>query len=266
MSHQVSPASEQDNLSLPQLRCQVRQLQQALARAQRLAAVGTMAAMVAHEFNNLLTPMLNYAQMAAGGDPQMQAKAIHHTLDGATRAAAICGALLDMGGAGSDRKRQVALDELVEQTLAAMARDMAKDGINLVRKIPPRLTLTTCPGQFKQVLLNLLLNARWAAMEKGRGQSVSIVAEQADGQVFLRVADTGVGIDPQHMEKIFEPFFTTRDSGTGLGLAVSRQIIEELSGRLEVRSELGKGTVFTIALPADVPAVRRKARPTALSA
>lgn len=266
MNHQISAESEAASQSLPQLRRQVRQLQQALARAQRLAAVGTMAAMVAHEFNNLLTPMLNYAQMAAEGDPEMQAKAVRHTLDGATRAAAICGALLDMGGTGSDQKRQVVLDELVEQTLVAMARDLAKDGINLVRKIPPRLSLTTCPGQVKQVLLNLLLNARWAAMKKGRGQSISIVAEQSGRQVFLRVADTGVGIDSQHIEKIFEPFFTTRSSGSGLGLAVSRQIIEELSGRLEVRSELGKGTVFTIALPADVPAAGRKTRAAALSA
>lgn len=253
------PSSQARPLDHSQLREENARLRQALARAQKLAGVGTMAAMVAHEFNNLLTPMLNYAQMALSSqDPILQAKAIQAAHDGSTRAARICQSLLDFAGTRGDQPEKATVESLVDQTLSAMARDFAKDGITLVKKIPPKLCLTTRPGELKQVLLNLLLNARAAAMEKGRGQSISISADQADGQVFIRVADTGVGIAPENLERIFEAFFTTKGEGTGLGLAVSRQVIEGLSGRLSVRSELGKGTVFTIALPADKPTGRKR--------
>lgn len=233
------------------LRERVEQLQTQLQRAQRLATVGTMAAMVAHEFNNILTPILNYAQLAQDGDAVMTQKAVRHALEGSQRAVAVCRALLDLSGNNNEEMREVSLLELVDHVLDAMAREPAKDGIVLTKKIPETLRLTTRTSELAQVILNLLLNARSAVLAKGRGHQINISGQKSGGKVILRVADTGVGIAPENLEAIFEPFFTTKgdSGGSGLGLAVCRHIIESLGGELAVRSELGKGTVFTITLP-----------------
>jgi signal transduction histidine kinase len=226
--------------------------------------------MVAHEFNNILTPVLNYAQLAMTGDEAMRDKAIQRAYEGAVRAGSICQALLDVAGNGSDKPRRVSLQELVENTLAAMGRDPAKDGIQLVKKVPADLKMTTRPAELKQVLLNLLLNAHQAVLAKSRSKSISITAGRSNGQVRIRVADTGAGIAREDLERIFEPFFTTKgDTGSGLGLAVCREIVESLRGRLDVRSEPGKGTCFTVVLPvnAKAPAPARQSRkPAAKSA
>ena len=226
--------------------------------------------MVAHEFNNILTPVLNYAQMAMEGDEAMRDKAIQRAYEGAVRAGCICRALLDVGGNGSDKPERVSLQELVESTLAVMGRAPAKDGIRLVKKVPADLKITTRPAELKQVLLNLLLNAHQAVLAKRRGKSISITAARSNGQVRIRVADTGAGIPREDLEHIFEPFFTTKgDTGSGLGLAVCREIVALLRGRLTVRSEPGKGTCFTIVLPANGKAAapaRQRRKPAAGSA
>lgn len=235
---------------LADLRSKVRVLGERLRHTQRLATVGTCAAMVAHEFNNILTPVLSYAELAKGGDEEFRTKAIRHARDGANRAIAICRAILDISGRDTPDASKVVLAQVVDETLAAMGREPAKDGIRLIKRIPARLSLTTRPVELKQVLLNLILNARSAVMSKGRGLSIDISAQRADSQVLIRVADTGVGIPPENLDQIFQPFFTTRNGhGTGLGLAICHRIITSLDGQLTVRSQVGKGTCFTIALP-----------------
>ncbi len=242
-----------------QLAEEVRSLREQLARTQRRATVGTMAAMVAHEFNNILTPMSNYARLAADGDEEMRDKAIRHTLEGSARAAEICRALLDITKNECQTPQRVSLLDLLDETISAMGRDFSKDGIRLVRKIPARLKVTTKPSELKQVLLNLLLNARVAVMEKGGDKNISISAEQSGDAIVLRVADTGAGIAPEIKKHIFEPFFTTHDkNGSGLGLAVCKQIIKSMKGRLTVRSQVGKGTVFTVSLPVKTAAAKSR--------
>lgn len=248
----TSACVERASLSgrLSKLREEVRSLQAQLRHSQRLATVGTMTAMVAHEFNNLLTPMLNYARLAQDGDQAIRDKAVRYTLEGSSRVTAICRALLDLSSGQSQPAQRVEMSALVEQALQAMARDPAKDGITLIRNIPARLKLTTRPVELMQVLLNLLLNARHAAIAKGRGQCIEIAAARRDGKILLRIRDTGVGIPRQNLARIFDPFFTTRgENGRGLGLAICRQIARELGGQITVRSQLGKGSVFTVALP-----------------
>ncbi len=264
----LSTRCKNDRQGAPaQLAEEVRSLREQLARTQRRATVGTMAAMVAHEFNNILTPMSNYARLAADGDEEMRDKAIHHALEGSARATEICRALLDITKNECQTLQKVSLADLLDETISAMGRDFSKDGIRLIRKIPARLKVTTRPAELKQVLLNILLNARAAVMEKGGDKSISISAERSDDRVILRVADTGVGIPPEIKKRIFEPFFTTRDkNGSGLGLAVCRQIIKSMKGRLTVRSQLGKGTVFTVSLPAKTAARRTTRKPLARSA
>lgn len=186
-----------------------------LLRAQQLANMGTMAAMVAHEINNVLTPMISYAQLAQS-DPSFAAKALARAADGGHRAAAICQSLLGLTADCPRPCEQVRLAGLVRDTLDAMARDPRKDLIELVVEIDENLALSTRRVELQHVLLNLLLNARAAVLKNPVGRTVRIAARvlSADGRaepaIEIQVADNGPGIDPALTARIFEPFFTTR--------------------------------------------------------
>ncbi len=239
-----------------QLRNENAQLREQLERSQALASVGTMTAMILHEFNNILTPIINYAALAADGDEQMVAKAIRKTSEGGRRAVDICDALLSMLRNRTREPVRVRLAELVEQSLLAMGRNPAKDGITVHIAVPGGLSAMARPAELMQVLVNLLINARAAiAATDARGR-ITITASRADETVTLSVADNGTGIAPEHISRLFEPFFTTKhggdaaDGGTGLGLAVCKQLLHKMHGDIAVESTLGQGTTFHITLPA----------------
>jgi len=260
-----------------------------LLRAQQLANMGTMAAMVAHEINNVLTPMISYAQLAQS-DPSFAAKALARAADGGHRAAAICQSLLGLTADCPRPCEKVRLAGLVRDTLDAMARDPRKDLIELVVEIDEDLALSTRRVELQHVLLNLVLNARAAVLKNPIGRTVRIAARvlSADGPaepaIEIQVADNGPGIDPALMARIFEPFFTTRGRctcaegqtkgkpapaasasgqwksdtssegegstrGYGLGLAFCHRVVTGLGGTITLDSQLGQGTTFTIVLP-----------------
>jgi signal transduction histidine kinase len=229
-------------------------LRQQLLHSQRLAALGTMTAMVAHEFNNILTPIINYAQLAQA-NPALAGKAIARAADGGKRASHICKAILGISR-NCDQAAEANLSELISETLAAMAREPQKDGIELVLEAPAEITLRTRRVELQQVLLNLLINARWAVLAKERPRRIEIRAAKKAGMVSIQVADTGVGIEPENLDKIFQPFYTTRKTGDmaaqghGLGLTICKDIVTSLGGEIFVRSKPGKGTTFTVMLPA----------------
>jgi signal transduction histidine kinase len=235
-------------------------LREQLTESQRLATIGTIAAVIAHEFNNLLTPVVSYTQMAlasAEGDkPDMAliAKALKKAFHGSSKAGKICTSMLSLAR-GDAEPAEVSVQRLVDESLAVLARDPHKDGIALRVQVQPDLIVRGDPVQLEQVLLNLLINARQAML--GKGGSLTIRA-QHDGaaSVKIQVIDTGPGIPAGLLGRIFEPFFTTKDAarrgeakGTGLGLAICKEIIEHHQGRIEVSSEVGRGTTFTICLP-----------------
>ncbi len=142
---------------------------------------------------------------------------------------------------------EVDLNGEIEATLRIAASELKKKGkvVTQLREIP----LIRCyPGQLSQVILNLLVNAAQAI--EGRGE-IRVETECADGKIRLSIADDGSGIPDDVKKRLFEPFFTTKDAdkGTGLGLAISKDIIERHAGTIEVQSQVGKGTTFTIWLP-----------------
>jgi signal transduction histidine kinase len=239
---------------LDRLESEVQSLREQLRHAQRLAAVGTMTAMVAHEFNNILTPIVNYAQMART-NPKLAGKAIDKAASGGERATEICKAILGMTHAPS-APTEVDLAELISQTLAAMARDPAKDCIELDLDMPPGLTVRARIVELQQVLLNLLINARAAVLAREGGPKKIALRARKGQDVEIAIADNGVGIPPENLGKIFQPFFTTksdgddRSGGHGLGLSICRDIVTQMGGTISVQSSPGKGATFTIRLPA----------------
>ena len=236
-------------------------LREQLTESQRLATIGTIAAVIAHEFNNLLTPIVSYSQFALQSaesekpDMELIRKALSKSYQSSSKAGRICASMLGLAR-GESSLGQVSVQQIVDETLAVLARDPKKDGIALRVQVQPELRVHGDPVQLEQVLLNLLINARQAML--GRGGSITIKAQPIEGEeVRIQVIDTGPGIPEKLMPKIFEPFFTTKGTarkgeakGTGLGLAICKEIIEHHQGRIEVQSEVGKGTTFSIHLPA----------------
>jgi len=257
----VAPTTDETFLNeLAATQGQLDLLREQLTESQRLATIGTIAAVIAHEFNNLLTPIVSYSQFALqsaeGEKPDMELikKALTKAFGSATKAGKICTSMLGLAR-GESTFGKVEVQKLVDEVLLVLARDPQKDGIALRVQVQPGVTVYGDAVQLEQVLLNLLINARQAML--GNGGSLTIKANQMDnGVVRLQVVDTGPGIPEKLLTKIFEPFFTTKGTtrkgeakGTGLGLAICRDIVEAHRGKFEVTSAVGKGTTFTLVLP-----------------
>lgn len=250
ISHELANAQEQ-----------LTSVKEQLTESQRLATIGTIAAVIAHEFNNLLTPIVSYSQYALQSaqsdqpDMELIKKALSKAFGASSKAGKICNSMLSLAR-GESTTGLVHVQKLVDEVLMVLARDPQKDGIALRVQVQPELFVEGDEVQLEQVLLNLLINARQAM--RGKGGSLWVKAARIDGEEELRiqVIDTGPGIPEKLLPKIFQPFFTTKGTakkgetkGTGLGLAICKEIIEHHRGRIDVTSELGKGTTFSIYLP-----------------
>jgi signal transduction histidine kinase len=234
-------------------------LRQQLLQAQKLSSVGALASSVAHEFNNILTTILNYTRLAlrSAGDETTRTQALEKILKGSQRAAVIINSMLGFARNTSSQREMTDLAALVEETLILTDKDLSKHRIHVEKKFHGRPRACVVPAQIEQVLLNLIINAR-QAMPRGGHLRIEVVDNPKSGMVELRVSDTGVGIPPERLRLIFEPFYTTKEpdanghGGTGLGLSVCRQIIEQHQGRIRVESVVGKGSTFTVKLPVNL--------------
>jgi two-component system NtrC family sensor kinase len=264
-----SPVSSSQDLET-QVRSMQRQLdglREQLMESQRLATIGTIAAVIAHEFNNLLTPIVSYSQFALSsledGKPDMEIirKALTKAFGASTKAGKICTSMLALAR-GQTQLQTVGVQQMVDEVLLVMARDPKKDGLTLRVQVQPNLKVSGDPVQLEQVLLNMLINARQAMLDAHgvRGGSITIKAFESEGsgghEIRIQIIDTGPGIPEKLLGRIFEPFFTTKGTakrgeskGTGLGLAICKEIVEHHKGRIEVQSTVGKGTTFSVILP-----------------
>ena len=239
---------------LAKLNAEVLELRRLLRQSQRMASVGTMTAMIAHEFNNILTPIINYAQMAQT-NPSLTGKAITRAADGGLRAAEICSAILGMTRNAPVELERVSLRDLLKEAVLTMARNFAKDAIEFIVDIPPDLQIATRKVELQQVLLNLLINARTAVMQKRATRRIEVLAFEESEIVTIRISDSGMGITPGNLKQIFDPFFTTKDAqddddqGHGLGLALCKEIVESMGGDISAHSGRNQGATFTIHLP-----------------
>ena len=230
-----------------------------LVQSGKMAAVGQLAAGVAHEVNNPLQIILSRVQllMMRNQENDPLVKDLQLIESNVKRISRIIRSLLDFArhNSGEEDWKRIDLYHLLTQTMELMRHLMEKAGIELkvenVGSLVPAIFGNT--GEMEQIFLNLLINALQATPEGG---SISVLLEVVDGKVIVNVSDTGAGIDAEHLPRIFEPFFTTRENqgGTGLGLSIISGIVEKHKGKIEVQSELGQGTTFTLTFPADTSA------------
>lgn len=228
-----------------------------LASLQHMANVGTVSHMIAHEINNLLTPLKSYATLALNhpDDAALAEKALKKAATNCERASKVMQSMLALADGKTQEKKTSRLADLVEEIFTCLCRDFSKDRISVDVRIPDGLTVWGVPVQIQQVLMNLILNARDAMLP--RGGILSIQATQEADAVEIVVADTGEGIDPAVLDSIFQTFFTTKKdhnqatehSGAGLGLAFCKMIVDGHEGRISVESTPGQGSSFKVALP-----------------
>jgi signal transduction histidine kinase len=229
-------------------------LEEQLQEAQRLSGLGLAWALTAHEINNLLTPMTNYARLAIQypEDEALSKKAHEKAVLLGERAGEILDKIMSMASGKLFEKSRLAVDAMLDDVLLCIGRDFAKDGIRVVRECPLEMTVFGDGILLGQALMNLILNARRAMLSKGG--ELRIAARSTPDGVMIEIADTGCGMTPEVMSRIFEPFYSAADNrkdraGNGLGLVFCKQIIESHNGSICAESEPGKGTTFRILLP-----------------
>jgi two-component system sensor histidine kinase HydH len=226
----------------------IRDMEQQLERSRRMAALGTMAAGIAHEIRNPLGTLKGFAhyfgnQPSATEESQNYARLMESEIDRLNRN--ISG-LLQFARPREPNIVKVSLDDLIRKTVALMERDFSERGLNFHYRCNTGVGVNTDPDMLTQVLLNLLKNSIAATPAGGE---VSLAASSDATQVRITVSDNGKGMTEKESEKMFDPFFTTRRTGTGLGLAISHQIIEQLGGTFEVVTTPDEGTAVTVVLP-----------------
>jgi len=238
---------------------QIIRLEEQLKRADRLSALGVLAAGVAHEIRNPLTGMkmivqLLSADLADGDTKREPLNIIQNEIERLER---IIVNLLDFARPIKPQISAISLPDILDGCLLLLKNQINKTGLTLNKVYPPEIPpLQGDAGQLKQVFLNILTNAIQAS-KSGGVLEVAIQCQPA--QVVAAIRDTGVGIRSDRLRSIFDPFVTTKEDGTGLGLSVALRIMEEHGGHIEVDSALGVGSTFSVHLPrrspGDVPAV-----------
>jgi len=224
-----------------------------MMQSEKLVTLGTMVSGVAHELNNPLSNIYSSCQILheeiEEGDMEYKKEMLSQVEDEIERAKAMVQSLLEFSRKGDFKKKPYSLNYLITDTIRLIHGDLPTK-VEIVSDISDDAWVFVDKQKIQQAFLNIIKNAADAIPDEG---TISIHAQKQEGQdtMNITIADTGIGIEPEKLEHIFDPFFTTKEDGkgSGLGLFITREIIEEHHGTLAVKSSSGAGTVFTITLP-----------------
>lgn len=231
---------------------ELQQVQDQLIRAGKMAALGELAAGVAHEINNPLTGILTFSSLMLKkvDENHPWKKDLDNIVQQTTRCRNIVKGLLDFARQRKPDRKEWDIHFLIERTVSLVENQARFQNIKMIKEFDPHMPVLLVDGdQIQQVFMNIIINAADAI--GNQGGTLTIKTAFRDGIAEVSFADTGCGMSKEHLSKMFTPFFTTKETGkgTGLGLAISYGIIQTHGGEIEVESELGKGSVFRIKLP-----------------
>jgi two-component system NtrC family sensor kinase len=235
---------------------ELQRVQDQLIRAGKMAALGELAAGVAHEINNPLTGVLTFSSLMLkkADESHPWRKDLENVVQQTTRCRNIVKGLLDFARQRKPDKKEWDIHLLIDNTLTLLAEQVRFQNIKIDKQFKAGIPMLFVDGdQIQQVFMNILLNA--ADAMAGNGGNLSIKTDLKDGLAEISFTDTGCGISKEHLSKLFDPFFTTKETGkgTGLGLAISYGIVQSHGGDIEVESQVGKGSTFRIKLPIEKP-------------
>lgn len=234
--------------------------QEHLIASEKLAALGTMAAGMAHEIKNPLVALRTFTQILPlkWDDAEFRGKFLAIVPAEIEKINKIAESLLKFGRPSKPEFKKININATLEEILELLENQFKKNNIRLTTKFTPETIINGDSGQLSQAFLNIVLNAVQAMPSGGEiivksdiGEVIKLGQAKTKGTptVFVEITDNGPGIPEENLKNLFDPFYTTKESGTGMGLAITLRIIEEHAGSIKVRSQVGKGTTFLILLP-----------------
>jgi two-component system sensor histidine kinase HydH len=230
---------------------EVRTLRREVARSQRLASVGRLAAGVAHEIRNPLSSIKGFAtyfkeRYPDRPDDQQTADIMIHEVDRLNR---VVGQLLEFARPVPVKRQPISLQDLLKDSIRLIEDRAAQKNISIQTRNDTGIDAAWGdPDRINQILLNLYLNAI-DSMQNGGELNVELSSEGDGEEICIKISDSGGGINPEHLSKVFDPYFTTKSTGTGLGLAIAHNIVEAMDGSIKVESDKKRGTTFSVRIP-----------------
>ncbi len=233
---------------------ELQKVQDQLIRAGKMAALGELAAGVAHEINNPLTGVLTFSSLMLKkvDDKHPWKRDLENIVEQTTRCRNIVRGLLDFARQRKPDKKEWDINKLIEQTIGLLENQARFQNIKIVKEFKKDMPMLFLDGdQIQQVFMNILINA--ADAMAGSMGTLTVKTDLRDGKALISFTDTGCGMSREQLSRVFTPFFTTKETGkgTGLGLAISYGIVQSHNGDIEVESEVGRGSTFRIKLPID---------------
>jgi len=228
---------------------ELRKHQEQIIKSEKMAALGTATAGIAHELKNPLTYIMTVAQTLPQGwdNPSFRESVMKMLPSEVERMKLILDGILDFSRTRELTLQPIEITEVLKKTLALLAYEIKKGRVYVKEEYRHTAKVLGDPNRLTQVFVNIINNAVQAMAEKGG--DLTILSQDHEKEVRISIIDTGPGMSKEVLRKIFDPFFTTKSSGTGLGLAITKKIMEEHHGSILVNSFPGRGTSFTVCLP-----------------
>ena len=219
-----------------------------IAHSEKLASIGRLAAGIAHEIGNPLTSIFSFVQILREmEDDEFKKESLQTIYFHINRISEILKQLSGFTKMPAGEAKECQINDIIDTSINLIQYDKKAKNVSIVKELLPSLPKTVCSdNQLSQVFVNLTLNAIDAMPDGG---TLTIKSMTKGDSIVIQFKDTGVGIPKEDITRVFDPFYTTKEKGTGLGLAVSYDIIKKMNGALSIESEIGKGSVFTITMP-----------------
>jgi C4-dicarboxylate-specific signal transduction histidine kinase len=251
--------------SMEKARKELRDTQAQLFQSSKMAAVGQLAAGIAHEINNPLGAIeLTASSMRRQTTDERFLKRIEVIENATNQCKKIVGSLLRFSHPARDVNEKMDVGRMLQNTLSLIEPQLEKENISVRHSLQESLIIRADEGELSQVVMNILMNSRDALKSRPEGQKreITVRSWSSEGSALIQIADNGEGIDEALLERIYEPFFTTKPvgQGVGLGLSISFQIVKKHNGEIGVASQKGRGTAFTLRFPVEGGATARAAR------